>query len=125
MAEWAPHELNDIGAAEEVRIASRRRDGTLRAPVTVWAVRVGDSIYIRSAVRGRNAAWYRGVEQTRVGRILAARIQKDVAFVDAGEGVNEEVDAAYHKKYRHYAGRILNSCLTPEARSTTLRLTPA
>lgn len=36
----------------------------------------------------------------------------------------EEVDAAYRAKYRRYAGRILNSCLSPEARSTTIRVIP-
>ncbi|TMD28392.1 MAG: DUF2255 family protein, partial [Chloroflexi bacterium] len=37
---------------------------------------------------------------------------------------DDDIDAAYRSKYRRYTGRILNSCLTPEARSTTLRLVP-
>jgi hypothetical protein len=124
MAAWTSDELNKIGLAEEVQIAAQRADGTLRDRVTVWAVRNGDTIYVRSAVKGRNAAWYRSVEQTHRGRIWGGRIQKDVEFVDANAEVNDQVDAAYRKKYQRYAGRILNTCLTPEARSTTLQVTP-
>jgi hypothetical protein len=121
---WTSDELARIGAAEEVQIAARRRDGTFPNPVTVWAVRQGDDVYIRSAVRGRNAAWYRAVEETHEGRIWAGGVEKDVTFVDAEPSVYDEVDAAYRAKYRRYAGRILNSCLTPEARSTTIRVLP-
>lgn len=124
MTAWTTNELNKIGSAEEIQVAPQRPDGKLRERVTVWAVRHGDSIYIRSAVRGRNAAWYRGVGQTHRGRVWGSGVQKDVDFVDAGDQVNDEVDAAYRAKYRRYAGRILNSCLTPEARSTTLRVMP-
>jgi hypothetical protein len=95
--------------------------------VTVWLVRAGDDLYVRSAVKGRNAAWYRGVLETHRGRIWAGgtkRIEKDVDFVDADPKVNDEVDAAYRSKYRRYAGPVLDSCLTAEARSTTLRVTP-
>ena len=124
MAAWTSDELSKIAAAEEVQIAAQLRDGTLADRVTVWAVRHGDTIYIRSAVKGRNAVWYRNVELTHRGRISGGRIQKDVEFVDAEAEVNDQVDAAYRAKYRRYAGPILDSCLTPEARSTTLRVTP-
>jgi hypothetical protein len=56
MTAWKSDELAKIEAAEEVQIAPRRRDGTLPEPVTVWVVRHADSAYIRSAVKGRNAA---------------------------------------------------------------------
>ena len=124
MAAWTSDELNKIAAAEEVQIAAQLRDGTLADRVTVWAVRHGDAIYIRSAVKGRNAVWYRNVVQTHRGRISSGRIQKDVEFVDADAEVNDHVDAEYRAKYKRYAGPILNSCLTPVARSTTLRVTP-
>jgi hypothetical protein len=44
--------------------------------------------------------------------------------VDADHAIDDEVDAAYGAKYRRYAGSILNSVLTPEARSATLQLAP-
>jgi len=124
MTAWTSDELTKIGRSEELEIASLRRDGTLQKPVTVWVVRHDDTLYVRSAVKGRNAAWFRGVQETHEGRIWAGGVEKDVTFVDAGHDIGDEVDAAYRAKYRRYAGSILNSVLTPEARSTTIELVP-
>lgn len=35
MATWSNGELDTIGRADELQIAPRRRDGTLREPVTI------------------------------------------------------------------------------------------
>lgn len=123
MAEWPTDELTRIGRAEEVRIASLRRDGTRRNPVTTWVVPSGDSLYIRS-VKGSDGAWFRGVQETHQGRISASGLDRDVTFVNADHKMDDEVDAAYRTKYRRYAGSILNSVLTPQARSATLKLEP-
>lgn len=123
MTKWKDDQLDKLGKAEEVQISSIRRDGTLRKPVTVWAVRHGDDLYVRS-VKGRNGPWFRGVQEKHEGRIRAGGAQQDVTFVDADHDVNEEVDAAYRAKYRRYAGSILNSVLTPEARASTIQLVP-
>jgi len=45
-------------------------------------------------------------------------------FVDAARDIDDEIDAAYRAKYRRYAGSILNSVLTPEARSSTTKIEP-
>jgi hypothetical protein len=124
MSEWTSDELSQIGSAEELQIAARRRDSTLRNPVTVWVVPVGTSLYVRS-VKGPNAAWFRGVQETHQGRIRAGGVEKDVTFVKADQDIDEAVDAAYRRKYRRYAGSILNSVLTPAARSTTITLVAA
>jgi hypothetical protein len=124
MTAWTRLELDSVGGAEEIEVAPRRRDGSLRDPVTVWVVRSGEGIYVRSAVKGRNAAWYRTVRETHEGRLSAGRVAKDVRLVDADPALNDEVDAAYKTKYRRYEGRILNSCVSAEARSTTLRIDP-
>jgi hypothetical protein len=123
VTQWASDRLDKIGKAEEVQIASVRRDGTLGKPVTVWAVRHGDDVYVR-AVRGRKGVWFRGTQERHEGRIRAGGVQQDVTFVDAEEDVNPEVDAAYRAKYRRYAGSILNSVLSPEARAATIKLVP-
>jgi hypothetical protein len=52
MSRWTEDELTKIGDAEELEIATARRDGTLRPPVTIWVVRSGDDLYVRS-VNGR------------------------------------------------------------------------
>jgi hypothetical protein len=123
MTQWTSDQLEKIGRAEEVQIASIGRDGTLGKPVTVWVVRHGDDLYVRS-VRGRKAHWFRGTQERHEGRIRAGSVQQDVTFVDAGHDIDDEIDAAYRAKYRRYAGNILNSVLTPEARSTTIKLLP-
>ncbi len=123
MTAWNSDELATIGAAEEMQIAPLRRDGTHGKPVTVWVVRYGDDLYVRS-VRGRSGHWFRSTQERHEGRIRAGRVQQDVTFVDADRGVEDEIDAAYRAKYHRYAGSILNSVLTPEARSTTIKLVP-
>ena len=117
MTTWTSDELNKIGNAEELQIASLRSDDTLRKPVTIWVVRVGDDLYVRS-VNGRNSAWFRGTEVRQEGHIRAGGVDKDVTFVDETDpSVNEQIDAVYRTKYRRYAANIINSTLTPEARS--------
>jgi hypothetical protein len=39
---WPRDELERIGDAKELRLASRRPDGSLRPYVTMWVVRAGD-----------------------------------------------------------------------------------
>jgi hypothetical protein len=123
MSDWTIDELKRIGGAEEVQITSRRPDGTLRKPVTVWVVRDGDDLYLRS-VKGPTGGWFRGTQERHEGRVHAGGVEKNVTFVDADQKVENEVDAAYRTKYRRYAGRVLNSVLTPQARSTTTKLVP-
>ena len=123
MTVWTRDELAKFGAAEEVQIAPFGREGSPRKPVTVWIVRHGDDLYVRS-VRGRIGHWFQGTQERHEGRIRAGGVQQDVTFVDAANDINDQVDAAYRAKYRRYAGRILNSVLTPEARTTTIKLVP-
>ena len=123
MTQWTKDELTKIGSAEELRIASVRHDGTLRKPVTVWVVPHDGSLYVRS-VEGRDGAWFRGIQETHEGRIRAGGVEKGVTFVEAERDLDDEVDAAYRAKYRRYAGPILNSVLTPDARSAMIKLVP-
>lgn len=48
MMTWTDEELTRVASAEELKIAPRRRDGTLRHPVAIWVVRYGDDLYVRS-----------------------------------------------------------------------------
>jgi hypothetical protein len=123
MAVWTRDELSRIGGAEEVDVAAITRAGSVRNRVTIWLVRHGEDLFVRS-VRGREGAWFRAVHGSKEGRIWAGKLERDVTFEESDSAINDEIDAAYRSKYRRYAGRILNSVLTPEARSTTLRLVP-
>jgi hypothetical protein len=120
---WARDQLDRVGAAEELQVASVGPVGKLRKTVTVWVVRHGDDLYVRS-VRGRSANWFRGTQERHEGRIRAGGVQQDVTFVNADHDIDDEVDAAYRTKYRRYAGSILDSVLTPEARAATIKLVP-
>ena len=123
MTTWESDELDKIAATDELEITSVRRDGRLRNPVTIWVVRLGDDLYVRS-VNGRTSAWFRGTQDRHEGHIRADSVEKDVIFVDAAPDLNDQIDAAYRTKYRRYAASIIRSIVSPEARSTTIKLVP-
>lgn len=123
MTTWTSDELARIGAAEELRIATRRRDGTLRTPLPVWVVRYGDDLYVRS-VNGPIAAWYRRALTTHDGRISAGGVDADVRFVETGD-LDDQIDAAYAAKYGRRYPTIVPSIVNEKARSATLKLVPA
>jgi hypothetical protein len=120
---WTPDELARIAAADELEIAARRRDGTLRKGVTIWVVRHDDSLYVRS-VNGPGAAWFRGARATHEGRIWAGGVEKDVTFVEINQDIGDALDAAYRSKYRRYAASIVGHIVSSAARSATLQLVP-
>ncbi|HEY3083663.1 MAG TPA: DUF2255 family protein [Chloroflexota bacterium] len=123
MSAWTTDELSKIEAADELELASRRRDGTLRNPVTVWVVRHGDDLYVRSW-RGRTATWFRSVRARPEGHIRAGGVLKEVQFVDPDPGVDDALDAAYRAKYRRRGASYVDQMVSPEARSATIRLVP-
>src|SRR6266516_5756434 len=105
MTAWTSDELNKIGAAEELRIASLRRDGKLRNPVTIWVVRVGDDLYVRSW-KGRTGSWFRASQVRHEGHVQAGGVDRDVTFVaGADDDINDQIDAAYRAKYRRHDAR--------------------
>ena len=65
---WTGEELSKIGTAEELRIRSLRRDGTLRSPTTIWVVRHGEGLYVRP-VNGRASGWFRSTQVRLEGHI--------------------------------------------------------
>ena len=123
MTTWTSNELNKIGTAEELQIASLRQDGTLRKLVTIWVVRLSDDLYVRS-VNGRNGSWFRGTQVRHEGHIQAGGVDKDVTFVDADPDINDQIDSIYRTKYHRYSDSVINSILTNEARSSTIKLVP-
>ena len=123
MTAWTSEELNKIGKAEELRITSLRGDGTLRKPVIIWVVHLGDDLYVRS-VNGRTSGWFRGTQVRHEGRIQAGGVDKDVSFVEETDpDINKQVDAAYLTKYRRYPQWVA-PMVVPEARAATIKLVP-
>jgi hypothetical protein len=121
--EWTGAELATIGRAEELELASPRDDGTLRPYVTMWVVRAGDELYVRSA-RGPANGWYVRALRSRVGRIRAGGLERDVAFAAAAPDVHAGIDAAYHAKYDRYGPAIVGSVVGNQAHDVTIRLLP-
>ena len=126
MTGWTRNDLERIGAAEELQLATFKKDGTLRQPVVIWMIRIGDDLYVRSW-RGREAAWFRHIQRQPEARIVAGGVTKDVTLVDASsdEVLGNEIDAAYQSKYRRYSATYVRPMIAPQARATTLKLVPS
>ncbi len=123
MTNWTADELRKIGNATELRIASLRKDGTVRPYVTIWVVRAGDDIYVRSAY-GVDNPWYRRAKTSGEGRINAGGIERDVTFTEADNGVHADIDSAYHAKYDRYGPAIVGTVVGEKAALGTLRVLP-
>jgi hypothetical protein len=121
MSDWTGEELGTIGAADELEVAALRPDGSLRPYTTIWAVRVGDDLYVRS-YRGRNGAWFRSVLRRPEGRIRAGGVDREVTFEEASNADQAAIDQAYRAKY---ASSYVDAMVTPDARAATLRLIAA
>ena len=124
MTTWTEDELRRVGDAEELQLASRRSDGTLRPYVTMWVVRAVDELYVRSAY-GADNPWYRRAKASGTGRIRAGDVERDVTFADADADVHTAIDAAYHAKYDRYGPAIVGSVVGDRAVPVTIRLVPA
>jgi hypothetical protein len=123
MTGWTSDELTRIGTADELEIASARHDGTLGRPRTIWVVRVGDDLYVRS-MYGRAGGWFPGTQVRHEGHIRAGGVDKDVAFADADPDRNDQIDAAYRDKYRRYGPSIIGGVVNPGARAATIKVVP-
>lgn len=124
MSGWSEEELAHLGRADEIRVASRRPDGTLRGFVTIWCVRVGDRLYVRSA-HGHDNPWFQRALKSGRGRVQGAGVERDVIFEAPGPEVANAVTGAYHAKYDRYGPAIVGSVVSAESVRSTLRVEPA
>ena len=116
MTAWRSDQLSRIEWADELDLASVRRDGTLRNPVTIWVVRRGDDLFVRS-VNGRASSWFRDAQVRHEGHVRAGGVDRDVAVVEteAMRDLDDEIDSAYRAKYRRYAAAIVDRITSVEA----------
>ncbi|WP_328504641.1 DUF2255 family protein [Streptomyces sp. NBC_00457] len=122
MTTWTSEELDRIADADELEIAPRRGDGTLRGPVPIWVVRDGDHLYVRS-FRGTDGGWWRMARATEEGHIRSGGVDKDVTFVEVADPeTNDRIDTAYRTKYGRFGGAYVDPMVA--ARPTTLKLLP-
>ncbi|WP_401000456.1 DUF2255 family protein [Agromyces sp. GXQ0307] len=125
MTDWTDDQLDRVGDADQLEIASVRDDGSLRPFTTVWVVRIGDELFVRSAYGPENG-WYRRAKATGVGRIKSGGVIRDVAFVAVpadDTALHEALDAEYRRKYGpNHAAHVMATVLGDEVRGVTLRL---
>lgn len=123
MTTWTPDDLQRIGDATELQLASRGPDGGLSGYVTMWVVRAGDDIYVRSA-GGPDRPWYRRAIARGNGRIRAGGVEADVTFATAEPDAQVAIDTGYHDKYDRYGPGPVGSVTGAGSHSVTIRLVP-
>ena len=121
---WLGNELAHVERAEELEIAARRADGTLRPWTPIWVVCVGGQAYVRTWHR-RDVGWFGCVLNPRHARIRVPGLERDVGVEDVG-GVSTDlraaIDASYSLKYGHYGTATIDQMTTDDAAAATLRL---
>ena len=125
-AGWTPDDIERIGSADELQIAVRRADGTLRRWLSIWVVCVGDRVYVRTWYR-RDTGWFGHVLQSHRACVRVPGLQADVVVTDVADGPDQrraEIDAAYRAKYGRYGTSTVDNMVAPAAAATTLLLTP-
>lgn len=121
---WGSDDLEALAGTEEVRLRTRRRDGTLRSPRIIWVVTDGDRVFIRST-NGRGADWFRWALATGAGQLLVGDGTHDVRFTEVqDEAELQAADAGYRDKYARYAS-IVDHLLEVGPRAATLEVLPA
>ena len=124
MAMWTQNELDAIGRAEELQLEALKKDGSLRKPVTMWVVRVGDDLYVRSA-NGPTGKWFQASQVQHKGQIRAGGVVKNVNFEnESNPAVHDKIDAAYNSKYGHYEKSVFDPMVRPAIRASTIKLVP-
>jgi hypothetical protein len=118
---WSGQQLIQVGVAAELELASRRRDGTLRPYTTMWVVRVGDDLFVRSA-GGPGRPWYRHALASGTGRIRGGGVEAEVRFAQDGDAPHGAIDSAYHAKYDRYGPVPVGHVTGRPSHPVTIRL---
>jgi len=117
-----PSPLDAFADADEIRVSSRRADGTLRPFVPIWGVVVGGALYVRSQAGPQNG-WYRRALASGTGRVRGHGTELDVTFARALNADNEAIDAAYRAKYGYFGD--ISGIVGPALWEVTLVVLPA
>jgi hypothetical protein len=119
---WSTGELGIVDREPELRLASRRPDGSIRSFVIVWMVRVGADVYVRSgAGYGGVSKWFPRARDSGSGVVRVGDQEWPSVFfhLDPNDPVHAEIDGAYVHKYGGSFGMT-----DPATHRHTLRITP-
>ncbi len=127
--QWSESELAAVDEADELRIAVRRTNGSLRPPVPIWVATVDGQLYVRTWQR-RDTGWFGRVLSSRRARIsvgeAGGEVVADVVVDDVGStdrALRDGVDAAYRAKYQRYGQGSVDRMVGDDAAAATLKLT--
>jgi hypothetical protein len=124
MKTWTTDAARAMTSPQEVQLATRRTDGTLRRPRVIWIVRDGERVFIRST-NGRSADWFRSAIATGAGQVTADGTAYDVRFTHVDDESDLGVaDAGYRAKYTRYRS-IVDHLQQDGPRAATLEVHPA
>ena len=123
MSGWTADELRTVAGVDELEVASRRPDGSLRPFVTIWFTVSGGDLYIRSA-HGPQNGWFRRATQSGTGRVRIGSVEKDVVFEDGADAPHAAIDSALRAKYDRYGPGPVRTIVGPSAAEVTLRVVP-
>jgi len=119
---WQQEQLDQIVAADDLRISPLREDGkTYGTPTWIWCVQVVGDLYVR-AYNGTTSRWYQAALKQRAGRISAAGSVIDVEFEPVSGSINAAIDAAYKAKYQ--TSPYLQPMIGSRARAATVKVVP-
>jgi hypothetical protein len=123
---WLPRQIHQIGLSDELEIAVRRDDGTLRRWVPIWVVCHDRQVYVRTWYH-RSDGWFGQALQSGQARIRVPGVEADVTVTDVGPGAADlraDVDDAYRTKYGRFGDATVEKMVADSAAATTLWLQP-
>jgi hypothetical protein len=122
MTAWSKDELHRIAEADDLHISPFRDDGkTYGTPTWVWSVAVAGALHVRG-YNEQKSRWYQAAVRQKAGRIIAAGMNKEVAFEPIEGSINDRIDDAYRMKY--HGSPYLSPMIGARAHSATIKVTP-
>lgn len=119
---WSQEDLQAIVAADDLKIAPFREDGTTYGtPTWIWCVAVDDDLYVRG-YNGQKSRWYNAAVRQKAGQIIAAGATRQVGFETVDDALNDRIDDAYRAKY--FGSEYLEPMISARARAATIMIVP-
>lgn len=117
--------LRLLDETKEVRIETRRDEGSAGRATIIWVVVVDGGVYVRS-VQGEDGRWYRRITSNPNAALHVddRRIPVRAALANDDETI-EAVSEAYRSKYGRTSPGSTGAMVRDEVLHTTLRLEPA
>ena len=120
-----PETLNLLDETDELYIETSRDADSPDYRTIIWAVVVGDEVFMRS-VRGRKGRWYQRISAHPEGALLVGDTLIPVRAAPATDAATvDAVSEAFRSKYEHAWPGPTAGIVRPEVLPTTLKLSPA